>query len=131
MEAWLQLIRELMPVHESLVPAPTNTSPVPSGSALVQTTESTPAPVKKSDEANRFLRLTAENLNRLLALAGESLVESRWLRPFSESMQRLAYAIETERTLDNLRQSVDFEVAGTVRLKLAELLKQTGETRNF
>jgi len=35
------------------------------------------------------LRLTAENLNRLLGLAGESLVESRWLRPFTENMQLL------------------------------------------
>ena len=37
----------------------------------------------------RVVRLTAENLNRLLGLAGESLVESRWLRPFADSLQRL------------------------------------------
>jgi two-component system sensor histidine kinase and response regulator WspE len=27
--------------------------------------------------------------NRLLGLAGESLVESRWLKPFAESLLRL------------------------------------------
>jgi two-component system, chemotaxis family, sensor histidine kinase and response regulator WspE len=42
-----------------------------------------------SPQADRVLRLTAENLNRLLGLAGESLVESRWLRPFTDSLQRL------------------------------------------
>ena len=38
---------------------------------------------------DRVLRLDAENLNRLLGLAGESLVESRWLRPFADSLQRV------------------------------------------
>ena len=36
----------------------------------------------------RVLRITAENLNRLMGLAGESLVESRWLYPFGESLQK-------------------------------------------
>src|SRR5439155_24204353 len=43
----------------------------------------------KAESPERVLRLTAENLNRLLGLAGESLVESRWLRPFADSLQRL------------------------------------------
>jgi two-component system sensor histidine kinase and response regulator WspE len=37
----------------------------------------------------RYLRVTPENLNRLLALTGESLVESRRLVPFLESLLRL------------------------------------------
>jgi two-component system sensor histidine kinase and response regulator WspE len=44
------------------------------------------APGESSD---RVLRVTAENLNRLLGLAGESLVESRWVKPFAESLLRL------------------------------------------
>ena len=36
-----------------------------------------------------MLRVSAENLNRLLSLAGESLVESRWVKPFAESLLRL------------------------------------------
>ncbi|HXE38415.1 MAG TPA: hybrid sensor histidine kinase/response regulator, partial [Azonexus sp.] len=39
--------------------------------------------------SERVLRVTAENLNRLLGLTGESLVESRWLKPFSASLLRL------------------------------------------
>ncbi|RZI76420.1 MAG: hybrid sensor histidine kinase/response regulator [Pseudomonas sp.] len=41
------------------------------------------------DGAERALRVSAESLNRLLDLAGESLVESRWLRPFGQSLVRL------------------------------------------
>lgn len=36
-----------------------------------------------------MLRLSAENLNRLLGLASESLIESRRLRPFADRLQRL------------------------------------------
>lgn len=48
------------------------------------------APVSKSPPLERkkdpFLRVSSNNLNRLMGLAGESLVESRWLTPFSESL---------------------------------------------
>jgi two-component system sensor histidine kinase and response regulator WspE len=41
------------------------------------------------DTSERVLRVTADNLNRLLGLSGESLVESRWLKPFAESLLQL------------------------------------------
>src|SRR5262249_40616981 len=41
------------------------------------------------DGLNAELRVTAEGLNRLLGLAGESLIESRWIKPFAESLLRL------------------------------------------
>ena len=53
------------------------------------------APVKQelkkavAPQKERVLRVSAELVNRLMGLAGESLVESRWLNPFSESLQRL------------------------------------------
>jgi two-component system sensor histidine kinase and response regulator WspE len=47
------------------------------------------AGLTRREGPDRVLRVTAENLNRLLALAGESLVESRWLKPFAESLLRL------------------------------------------
>ncbi len=57
--------------------------------------------------AERVLRLAAENLNRLLGLAGESLVASRWLRPFSDSLQRLRrMQSELETAIDGLRQGL-------------------------
>ena len=39
--------------------------------------------------SDRVLRVSAENLNRLLSLAAESLVASRWVKPFAESLLRL------------------------------------------
>ena len=44
---------------------------------------------RRHEAPERVVRLAAENLNRLLGLAGESLVESRWLHPFADSLQRL------------------------------------------
>ncbi len=132
MQAWLQLIREFTPPRDALPPVRPESALAPTDTALAKTADITPATAAKSEE-DRFLRLTAENLNRLLALAGESLVESRWLRPFSESMQRLKrMQSEMERTLDNLRQSSDMEaLPESARAKLSELFRQTGEARNF
>ncbi|WP_431823206.1 hybrid sensor histidine kinase/response regulator [Burkholderia sp. F1] len=48
-------------------------------------------------------RVRADSLNRLLSLSGESLVESRWLKPFAESMLRVKRAQrDAARSLDTL-----------------------------
>lgn len=52
-------------------------------------------------QQDRVLRVTAQNLNRLMGLAGESLVESLWLQPFGESLLSL------KRTQNDLAQHVD------------------------
>jgi two-component system sensor histidine kinase and response regulator WspE len=58
-----------------------------------------------SEETERVLRLNAENVNQLLGLAGESLVEARWIRPFTDSMQRLKrMQMGLGGELDNLRE---------------------------
>jgi two-component system, chemotaxis family, sensor histidine kinase and response regulator WspE len=58
--------------------------------AVAAETVSPPADTAEaSDTVERVLRVTAENLNRLLGLTGESLVESRWLKPFADSLLRL------------------------------------------
>jgi two-component system sensor histidine kinase and response regulator WspE len=44
-----------------------------------------PEPAPK-DTSERVLRVTADSLNRLLGLAGESLVESRWLPPYADAL---------------------------------------------
>ncbi|MEO6276305.1 hybrid sensor histidine kinase/response regulator [Roseateles sp.] len=49
-----------------------------------------PAPTAtQHDTPDRVLRVTAENLNHLLGLAAESLVASRWHKPFADSLLRL------------------------------------------
>ncbi len=62
---------------------------------------------ERNELSDRVLRLTAENLNRLLGLAGESLVGSRWLHPFADSMQRLKrQQTDLTKSLDGLRESL-------------------------
>jgi two-component system sensor histidine kinase and response regulator WspE len=64
-------------------------------------------PARKKEGSERMLRLTAENLNRLLGLAGESLVESRWLHPFADSMVRLKrLQSDVMESLHGLRESL-------------------------
>ena len=74
------------PVLPGIIAAPAPVRPV-------EAAPKPPAEAPRSDRADRAearaLRVTAENLNRLLGLAGESLVESRWLRPFGVSVSRL------------------------------------------
>ena len=66
-----------------------------------------------SERSDRVLRVTAENLNRLLGLAGESLVESRWVKPFSASLLRLKrLQHESSKTLDSLRDAVSGQGMG-------------------
>lgn len=69
---------------------------------------SEPAAPATSGEAPRseprVLRVGADNLNRLLGLASESLVESRWLRPFGTNLARLKrLQRDLGVTLDQLR----------------------------
>ena len=112
--------------------APGTAGPTTELAASTGSTATSPT-TTKADSPDRVLRLTAENLNRLLGLAGESLVESRWLRPFSDSMRRLKrMQAEVEHTLDGLRQSFEGEVLSeTSRAKVNELFGQVAETRQF
>jgi two-component system sensor histidine kinase and response regulator WspE len=42
-----------------------------------------------SQSPDRVVRVSADNLNRLMGLAGESLVEANWLQPFADSLFKL------------------------------------------
>ena len=157
-EAWMQTIRVLMPVENQTSDA----SPMPvkletrqhtglrragvsegmvvgeaSGTQAGDTTLYKVADIQlpnenKVDEPDRFLRLTAENLNRLLALAGESLVESRWLRPFSEAMQRFKrMQVEMGETMEALRQQCGSEdISEAAKAKFDELFRQVTDSRH-
>ena len=81
----------------------------------------------------RVVRLTAENLNRLLALAGESLVDSRWLGPFAQSLQRLKrHQMELEQQLDSLRLALEEQgLAERTNAYFVELFRQMGDGKQF
>ena len=67
---------------------PTTLPPWPSWRSLRATPRAAPAQRPRA-RGPRAARVSADNLNRLLGLAGESLVESRWLKPFAASLLRL------------------------------------------
>ena len=75
-----------------------------------------------SEVSDRVLRVTAESLNRLLGLAGESRVKSRWVKGFSESLLRLKRLHhDTARALDNLREALPLQALdGKAQAALAE-----------
>lgn len=131
-EAWLKTLRTLLATPDSLPAGSLATSPAV-GTTLAQPTENKPSIAVKPEDGDRVLHLTAENLNRLLGLAGEALVESRWLRPFAESLQRLKrMQTDLERTLDGLRQSFDGErLSEPTREKVNGLFRQVTEAQHY
>ncbi len=89
--------------------------------------------LRQPETAERVLRLTAENLNRLLALAGESLVESRWLRPFADSLQRLKrHHMDLSQQLERLRQALEDEhLTERSKTYFSDLLRQVADSQQF
>ncbi len=66
-----------------------------------------PADVAPAEASERMLRVTSGSLNRLLGLASESLVASRWLTPYAESLLRLKrQQWKLAKTLDTLSQAL-------------------------
>ena len=60
----------------------------------------------RTNEA-RMLRMRADTLDRLLSHSGESLVESRWLKPFSQSMLRVKrIQHDASRALERLHETL-------------------------
>lgn len=85
------------PHHESL----------PADAALAPTN---PQESSASETSARVLRVTADNLNRLLALSGESLVESRRMRRFSEELLRLKrLQYEAGKSFSSLREKLSID----------------------
>jgi two-component system sensor histidine kinase and response regulator WspE len=112
--------------------APSEASANPLARAKSLSTDGQAVAVRQ-EEPERVVRLTADSLNRLLGLAGESLVESRWLRPFAESLQRLKrqHADLTQR-LDRLRQSLQQDqLSDQAETQLHELTRTVAECHQF
>ncbi len=73
---------------------------------------SAPGPAAlEAERAGKMRRVRADSLNRLLSLSGEALVESRWLKPFAESMLRLKRAQrDAARALDTIHEALPEEL---------------------
>jgi two-component system sensor histidine kinase and response regulator WspE len=88
---------------------------------------------RRHEDPDRVVRITAQSLNRLLGLAGESLVESRWLRPFADSLQRLKrHQTELSERLDDLRNRLSEEhVSERIEHQFNDLGRKAAECRQF
>lgn len=100
---------------------------------LSSTGASAEVSVRQSESPERVVRLTAENLNRLLGLAGESLVDSRWLGPFAQSLQRLKrHHLELEQRIEQLRQVLGAEgLEERTNAYFIELFSQLADAKQF
>ncbi len=103
-------------IADDATPPPTLTLPHKGGRDQIggeQTTEvvdnAPPPPPSVGDAPVRVVRVSAESLSRLMGLAGESLVQSRQLRPFVDALialrSRQAALIETLQAVEERRAS--------------------------
>ena len=73
--------------EETFFDKPPSFAPEKPATAVVSAVETTPIPAE-AEQPDRVVRVTAESLTRLMSLAGESLVQSRQLRPFVQLAAR-------------------------------------------
>jgi two-component system sensor histidine kinase and response regulator WspE len=119
-DAFASALAEVPPLEEAAsLPAPVRVQP-----RVVE-------PAEEADATDRALRVSAETLNRLLDLAGESLVESRWLRPFGQSLLRLKRAQrEAANAIDALQAALPLHLLDDrARMALAEAQRRILECR--
>jgi two-component system sensor histidine kinase and response regulator WspE len=119
-DAFASALAEVPPLEEAAsLPAPVRVQP-----RVVE-------PAEEADATDRALRVSAETLNRLLDLAGESLVESRWLRPFGQSLLRLKRAQrEAANAINALQAALPLHLLDDrARMALAEAQRRILECR--
>lgn len=114
------------PAAQAAETAPVETPPAPGPAPEPAARE----PQAASDPADRIVRITAEAMNRLLGLAGESLMEARRLRPFADQLMRLKRQhAELARAFETLRSTLDLDRADEVSrqafLEVRDLLART------
>lgn len=85
-------------------------SPSPEASATAAARPGGKATASAAQAEEGVVRVTARSLTRLMGLAGESLVEARWLQPFSKSLLRLKHLhAQLAESLDGLEEAVQSE----------------------
>ena len=101
-------------------------------STLIGNSRTAPHPATES-ESGRMLRVRADNLDRLLSLSGESLVESRWLKPFAQSMLRVKRVQrDGTRALDQLHETLaDLKLDPRAQAALEEVRRLTAESQHL
>ncbi len=70
-------------------PTPPVSPPLPTTATVAPPSAPVKVDTPDMEGKDRVVRISAQSLTRLLSLAGESLVEARWLQPFARSLLRL------------------------------------------
>ena len=125
-EAWLTRMDRLLDGDgDGTLPMASVASVVPADStppAAATPSAASAAPVAgpSSDTQERMLRVNADRLDRLLAMAGEAMVESHWLRPFGGAMQQARrQQMRALQALDDVRTVLDAADGSVPRLRAA------------
>ncbi|OGQ95050.1 MAG: hybrid sensor histidine kinase/response regulator [Deltaproteobacteria bacterium RIFOXYD12_FULL_57_12] len=136
------LARQEKPKTKPTAPAPAKEEkpappePVPIVQPVTDSAPPSPAAAQKNPgrrsedkEGSRAIRISTENMNRLMGLAGEVLIESRWMPSFSSELMRLKMKQdELLRVLDKMNLEVD-ERLGLTQNYIAELHKKINNCR--
>jgi len=98
--------------HDLDVTVVSHQTPATTAKELVKTT---PGHLESSNQSttaqlasatDRVVRVSAENLNRIMGLAGESLIEANWLQPFADSLILLKKRhLELSKILESLQNT--------------------------
>ncbi len=92
-------------------------------------------PIKESGNtpADRTLRISTEQLNRLMGLAGEAMIETHWLRPYTQSMLRLKRRqVELVGLIDKLSERIAPDECGKMtHISLREIQHKMSACREF
>lgn len=134
--AFAQVLRQASDEAEAPAPSPARSvaAPTDEGSAAEAAPPPTPgpadipAPAADGAAGERMVRVTADSLNRLLGLAGESLMSARRLRPFNDGLLRLRRVqAELAKSFEDLCAAMPADAEdraaqalATAQLKLAE-----------
>lgn len=105
-------------------------APAPALVAAPEPATEPSAPTAGEAQGERMVRVTAESLNRLLGLAGESLMAARRLRPFNDGLTRLHRVHgELSRHLDALRAALpaDADLRAQQALSALQLRLEEGQ----
>jgi two-component system sensor histidine kinase and response regulator WspE len=78
-----------------------------------------PARRVEDKDGLRAVRVSAQNMDRMMGLAGESLIESRWLPTFNKDLLRLKYRQdELYETIDKIQENLSAIKADELTLSL-------------
>lgn len=124
---------EATPASGASASTTANPSTADSRSAPASAASGSTEASRLTTDPGRMLRVRADNLDRLLSLSGESLVESRWLKPFAQSMLRVKRVQrDGSRALDQLHETLaDLKLDPRTHAALEELRRLTAESQHL